>query len=203
LPKLKAAAEKLTGAPVPVNATVCGLLLALSLMLIVAVRVPAACGEKVTEIVQWDFAARLPPQVFACTKSPGSAPVNVMPLIVNGVERLLVRVTLTGALVVPPFCAPNVKEVDDTVTWAMPVPLNAAVCGLFEAASVTVSVPVSPPMMLGVNVIVMKQLPLAATLPLQGLVSVKSGLPVVMLEIMSGTASALDNLMTCEVLEVF
>ena len=57
----------------------------MSLMFIVAARVPVAAGVKVTEIVQMDSGARLPPQVFVCEKSPGSAPVNVMVLIVNAV----------------------------------------------------------------------------------------------------------------------
>ena len=114
--------------PVPVNPAVCGLSLALSLTFRVAVRVPVAVGAKVTEMVQWDFAARLPPQVFVGEpKSLGSAPVNVMLLIVNAVERLLVSVTVLAALVVPAVCAANAKEVGETVACAVPVPDNEAV----------------------------------------------------------------------------
>jgi hypothetical protein len=176
--------------------------LALSFTFSVAVRVPVAVGLKVTEIVHWDFAARLPSQVSVSAKSPPLAPVNVMLLIVNAVERLLVSVTFLAALVVPAFCAANVKEVGETVVCAMPLPANEAVCGLFDAASVTVSVPVSAPMTLGVNVTVMVQLPLAGTLPLQVSVSVKSGLPVEILEIFSATVSLSYNAIFLEVLAV-
>jgi hypothetical protein len=162
--------------------------LALSLTFIVAVRLPVAAGVNLTEIAQWDFAARLAPQVFVCAKSPGTAPVNVM-LIVNAVERLLVSVTFLAVLVVPTVCAVNVKEVGETFACTMPVPVNVAVCGLFEAASVTLRVPVSAPTMLGVNLTVMTQWPFAGTLPAQVLVSVKSGLPVVILVMLSAAAS--------------
>lgn len=189
--------------PVPVNATVSGLLFALSLTLIVAVRVPVAPGVKVTEIVQVDFAARLESQVFVgAAKSPGSAPVNVMIPIVKAVERLLVSVTFLAALLVPTFCAANVNEAGTTFVCTMPVPDNEAVCGLFEAASVTVRVPVSAPMMLGVNVTVMTQLPFAGMLPSQVSLSVKSRFPVAILEMVSGTSSLLVNVMSLEALGV-
>jgi hypothetical protein len=50
--------------PVPVIFTVCGLVLALSLITSVDVRVPIAFGEKVTLIVQWAAAASELPQVL-------------------------------------------------------------------------------------------------------------------------------------------
>jgi hypothetical protein len=50
--------------PVPVRETVCGLVLALSFMFIVAVRVPVACGVNVTEIVHLLLAGTLPPQLL-------------------------------------------------------------------------------------------------------------------------------------------
>jgi hypothetical protein len=50
--------------PVPVSATACGLPLALSLIVSVPVREPAAVGVKMTEILQLDPAAALVPQVF-------------------------------------------------------------------------------------------------------------------------------------------
>jgi hypothetical protein len=46
------AGETAAGGRPPVKARVCGLVLSLSLMFIVAVRMPAAPGVKVTEIVQ-------------------------------------------------------------------------------------------------------------------------------------------------------
>ena len=57
-------------------------------------------------------------------------------------------------------------------TGAVPVPVSTAVWGLFDAVSVTLRVPLSAPRALGVNVTLIVQLPLAATLPLQVSVSV-------------------------------
>jgi len=67
--------------PVPLAATVWGLLLALSDSVSVAVRVPFAAGLNVTEMVHLPFAGTLPAQVFVSAKSPGSAPVNEIPLM--------------------------------------------------------------------------------------------------------------------------
>ena len=54
-----------TGAvPVPERLTVCGLPLALSVMLTEAVRLPLAEGVKVTLMVQWALAATELPQVL-------------------------------------------------------------------------------------------------------------------------------------------
>jgi anti-sigma factor RsiW len=88
---------------------VCGLLLALSVTVSVAVRVPVAVGVKVREIVQWDFAARLPPQLSVSAKSPGLAPANVM-LIGKAVVRLLPNSTFQGGLVFPTVCAAKTTE---------------------------------------------------------------------------------------------
>ncbi len=66
------AVERLTTGPVavPASATVCGLPLALSVMVRVPVRAPSAVGLNVTVIVQLAPAATLAPQVFAWLKSP-------------------------------------------------------------------------------------------------------------------------------------
>ena len=85
----------------------------------------------------------------------------------------------------------------------MPVPDNETVCGLLEAVSVTVRVPVSPPIMLGVNVTVYDGMcSFAGTLPSQVSLSAKSGFPVVILEMVSATASLLVNVMFLEALAV-
>ena len=80
--------------------------MALSLTFMVADRLPFARGMKVAEIVHWDFAARLLPQVLVWEKSPGSAPVNVMLLIVKAVGRLLVNVTFFVSHLPPAGCDP-------------------------------------------------------------------------------------------------
>jgi hypothetical protein len=66
LPNVRLAGERLIAAatPVPVRLTVCGLPAALSEMLTVAVRIPAAVGVNVTLIMQLLFAATEPPQVL-------------------------------------------------------------------------------------------------------------------------------------------
>src|SRR5581483_5132910 len=64
LDKLTAGAPLLV--PVPVNVIDCGLPLALSVMLILPVRVPVAVGEKVTLMLQLAPAANEAPQVWVC-----------------------------------------------------------------------------------------------------------------------------------------
>ena len=66
LPNVRLVGETLVpaAAPVPVRLTVCGLPAALSEILTVAVRVPAAVGVNVTLIMQLSFAATELPQVF-------------------------------------------------------------------------------------------------------------------------------------------
>ena len=55
--------------PVPLSATVCGLLLPLSVIVSVAVRKPRAAGVKLTEIVQLLPAARVVGQLLLRVKS--------------------------------------------------------------------------------------------------------------------------------------
>jgi hypothetical protein len=53
-------------APVPLRLTLCGLPLALSVIVMAPVRVPVAVGVNVTLIVQLPLAATDAPQVFVC-----------------------------------------------------------------------------------------------------------------------------------------
>ena len=64
VPKLRLVGERLTTVPVPVSATFCGLLGALSAMFKVPVRVPALVGAKTTLMVQSAASARLVGQLF-------------------------------------------------------------------------------------------------------------------------------------------
>ena len=66
LPKARLVGERLTRAavPVPVRLTVCGLPLALSVMLSEAVRLPVAAGVNVTLMVHLALAATELPQVL-------------------------------------------------------------------------------------------------------------------------------------------
>ena len=80
LPKARLVGERLTRAavpvPVPERLTVCGLPLALSVMLSEAVRLPLAEGVNLTLIVQLAPAATLDPQFLLCAKSLGFVPVS-------------------------------------------------------------------------------------------------------------------------------
>src|SRR5438105_3019414 len=89
----KAGPEPTTAVPVPVRLVVWGLLLALSVTVRVAVRVPAAVGVKVTLIVQLPPAATLVPQLLVCVKSPLLVPVTAMLVMLKAVLPGLERVT--------------------------------------------------------------------------------------------------------------
>ena len=102
--------QRETHFPIPVKETDCGLSLALSLMFIVAVRIPVAPGVNVTEIVHLPLAATLVPQVSVSAKSPESLPVNVIPVMDSMAGVLLVRVTFLAALVVPTVCLAKLRE---------------------------------------------------------------------------------------------
>ena len=77
--------------PVPVSATVCGLLEALSLIVKVPGLVPLAVGSKKTPTAQLAPAARALPQALRVPKSPGLAVTLVM---LRGALPLFVTVTL-------------------------------------------------------------------------------------------------------------
>ncbi len=83
--------------------TFCGLPLALSEVLTLAVRVPLAAGVKVTLIVQLALALTLEPQVFVSAKSPMLVPVMLMLVMVSVAFPVLLKVTTCATLVVPTF----------------------------------------------------------------------------------------------------
>ena len=87
--------------PTPLRETACGLPLALSVILTVAVRWPVVVGVKVTLIVQFAPALTLVPQVLVSAKSPGFVPVMLMLVIVSVPLPVFVRVTVLAILVVP------------------------------------------------------------------------------------------------------
>jgi hypothetical protein len=84
--------------PVPDKATVCGLLLAVSVNVSVALRAPMAVGANVTETVQLAPAANVLGQLEVTGKS---ARLLVTLVIEKDVDWLFVRVTVWDALVVP------------------------------------------------------------------------------------------------------
>jgi hypothetical protein len=124
-----------------------------------------------------------------------------MLLIVKGFERLLVNSTVAGGLVVPTPCPVNHNEAAEIVACKTPPPDNETVCGLLNALSVTLRVPVSPPRMLGVNLTEIVHVLLAGTLLPQVLVWAKS--PLVVMLIATGVNSSLTRFTTRGGLVVF
>jgi hypothetical protein len=149
--------------PVPLNATICGLPVALSAMFNVAVCVPFACGANTTLIMQLAPAANVPVGLHpvlefgsGTAKSPAFAPLTVKPVKFTAAVLLFVTVTLNGALVVLTACEPNAKLLGVTVNVAVPgapVPVNVTVCGLPVPLSVNVIAPIRVPVAVGLNVI--------------------------------------------------
>jgi hypothetical protein len=115
---------------VPVNVTLCGLLLSgLSAIVKLALRAPVAVGLKFTETVQLPKPARLVPQVVALRKSPGSTPLRLGAVTVSAVLRLLVKVTTLAALVVPLVTVPKARLDGATVPDVAPVPVSVELWG--------------------------------------------------------------------------
>src|ERR1700727_2676683 len=88
---------------VPLKDPLCGEPAALSAMLTVAVRLPTACGWKVTVTAHCAPAFRLVPQLFVCEKSPGFGPAKVTLEIVSGALPLLLSTKVCFAPEPPTF----------------------------------------------------------------------------------------------------
>ena len=117
-----AATLPLAAVPVPDKATVCGLPVAESLKLSVAVRPPVVVGAKIMFAVQLAATARLVPQVFEkISKSPGLVPVSVMLLMVMAVVLPLVSVIAFCAPFPPTGTETQLRLVGEAVTAAKPV----------------------------------------------------------------------------------
>ena len=96
-------------APVPVRLIECGLPAALSEILILAVRAPAAAGANCALMEQLLPATRELPQVVVSEKSLALAPVRIMLEMSRAAFPVLLTVTLWTPLVVPTFCELKVK----------------------------------------------------------------------------------------------
>ncbi len=187
--------------PVPVRLTDCGLPEALSVMLRVPVRVPDAVGVNVRLMVQLAPAATELPQVLVWAKSP------LAETLVRFSEALpvLESVTDCAALVVPTGWLANVSEEAERLTTgaeaAAPVPVKLTDCGLPEALSVMLRVPVRVPDAVGVNVTLMVQLAPAATELPQVLVWAKSPLAETLVRF-SEALPVLESVTDCAALVV-
>jgi hypothetical protein len=145
--------------PIPVSPTVCGLLTSESDTLTEALRVKAAVGVNITDIVQVPLTAKDPPQVVVSEKSPALVPVTPTLLMVKLAAPVFLTVMLVGELEVPTVCPAKLRLAGENVICPeMPVPLRATVCGLVAALSVTVKVADSDDVVDGVNVMPSVQL---------------------------------------------
>jgi hypothetical protein len=190
--------------PPPLKATVCGDPLALSVIVSVPMREPAAIGVKVTEIVQLVPVAKLGPHVLVSAKSPDA----VMDVMVRAAVLELDSVTVCAALVVPSIWEAKVRLVGESITpgavtiATVPVPFKAAVCGEPLALSVMVRVPVRAPVAVGVKVTEMEQVPPIARVEPQVWVCAKS--PEAAIEvILSAAVPELVSVTFCIALVVF
>jgi len=104
--------------PVPLSATLCGLLAAESVMVRVPVRVPTAAGAKVTLMLQVAPPARELPQLLVRVKSP----VTCMLLMLAALLLVLLSVTTLLGLLEPTVWLAKVNEEGDTVR--LPAPLD-------------------------------------------------------------------------------
>jgi hypothetical protein len=141
-----------TATPVPVNATVCGLPVALSVNVIVPLRAPAAVGVN----VMWNVhGAASTAMLGHCARvAPAKSPLVVMLVNVTVVFPVFDTVKVSGELVDPKPSSPNGNGVGVIVIVAglpVPVPVNVTDCGLPVALSVNVIAPVRVPVAVGLN----------------------------------------------------
>jgi hypothetical protein len=157
--RLDGEAVALAIAPVPDKATVSGLP-GESVMVNVAVRVPAAEGLNVTEMMQLAEGARVAAQVLLETaKSAAFAPAMAILDTLIATVPPLVNVTACGGLAVPTASREKVRLAGATLAFSMaPIPESATVCGLLLASSVKVRLAVRAPSADGVNAMLTVQL---------------------------------------------
>lgn len=206
--KLRVPAERLTAGPlpVPVRATVWGLLARLSVMVIEAVLIPGAVGANFTRIehdVPWPNVAA---QVLVWEKSEELLPVKLILLIVKLLLPVFVTNTLCAVLVVPRACVVKETLEGERPIWpAKPVPDKAAVWGLPGPLSVTLMAPERVPAAPGVKVTFIAQAAFAATALPQVFVWAKSlalAPDTAMLVISKGAVPELVSEMLCAELVV-
>src|SRR5208283_2152773 len=163
------------GRPVPDRATVCGLPGAASLMEIPAVCDPAVTGANVTLTVQLPAAGKELPQVLVSVKSEPSAPVTSMLLMFSEALPVFTSRMPAAALLVPAVCGAKFNRLGYAAKKGpfTPVPLRGMASGLILVLSVTVMVPDSRPVAVGVKVTVTAQWAPIARLAPQSLVWLK------------------------------
>lgn len=132
-----------------------------------ALRAPPRDGLNVMVIVQFAPILKLEPQVVPDSeKSPAFAPVTVMVLTSKGAVPVFDSVTTCPALVRLTCCMLKVSDAGDTpATGIVPVPVSeTARSGCAGSLFAIMSDALRPSSAVGVNVMLIIQLPLAATL---------------------------------------
>lgn len=183
-----------TALPVPANATVCAPPPALLATVSAPVTLPLEVGEKVMLMLQPSPTFRTlgnAPQVLLSAKLP----LMVMLDKITEAWPVFDNRTICAGLVLPTVTAGKVTlegvKVNDPREDATPFPVTVIFCGLPPALSVMVISSVRFPMLVGVNVTWIEQLPPpAGTLPPQLLVWEKSPLAEMVL-ILRGELPAL------------
>ena len=200
--------ESLTGPddnPVPLSDMLCGEVLALSVILMVAVSAPVTVGAKCPWIVQFTPIARLVPQVLANTNEEAFVPATVMLVMATAAVPVLVTVTDCEKLDEPTSTEPNERLVADRVTGGTtPVPLNAIACGEVLALSVMVMDAVNAPPAAGAKCPWIVQLVPAATLVPQVFANTKEDASVPVTAILvtdSGAVPGLVSVTDCDPLD--
>jgi len=177
--KVRVVGDKLTatvleGAPVPLNATVCPEVPALSAKTISADSAPSRVGLNVTVTAQDALTARVAPQVVVSEKEATFAPERLTPEMVMGPVPALVRVTAWVAADVATVVEAKVRLGADRLATgvfaARPVPVSAAVCGELAALSAKLTAAVSAPDAAGLKGTVTVQEELTANVAPQVLV---------------------------------
>src|SRR5207249_4957734 len=144
--------------PAPVRLTVCGLPEVLSVARRLPVRVPDAVGENVTLMAQFPPTAKDRKRVVEGKRSR----LVESAVIAKAAEPVFVSVTVCAALVVPTVWLAKGSEAGESlavVVDAGPLPVTPTVCGLPEALSVALKLPVRVPDAVGENVTLMAQFP--------------------------------------------
>jgi len=210
LPKLRLVAESETAdAPTPVPDSAATCVLAVPLLLSVTVnapyKLPAVVGAKFTAIVQLPPAATgtAVEQLVPAAAIP-NGPVVAIPLIVKLAVPVLFSVTVCDALVVPTACEVakgTLAGVSVAIGAVTPAPMSTIVCGLLGALSAKVTEPTTLAAVVGVKVMLMRQIPWAAIGEVHVLVVVKPLLGVMEVKL-SGAVPVLVTVTVCAALDV-
>jgi len=171
LPKLRLDGETVTGTmPVPASVTTCGLLLAVSVIVIFPPEVaPTVVGWKKTTNVQLaPGATGTPPVQGEITLGVTTkGPVGIIEVKLRLTAWLFVTVTVCDVLSQPTAKLPKSRLVGEIVTGDIPVPVpdSVTVCGLLLASVLIVNVPGSAPDAVGAKATPIEQLAPGASVP--------------------------------------